>query len=102
MSYLDDQLQYDVLEACELNDCTPSYAQAVRMRKAYNAGTLDRDGINEIMSEEKANQRDKLTIPMERLKGKIPSGYDTNQQQEYVLKALEYYHRYLQRQRDAR
>ena len=82
LSYLDDQLQYDILDACELNECTPSYAQAVRMRKAYNAGTLARDGINEIMSEAKANQRDKLTIPMERLKGKIPSSYDEPQIQE--------------------
>lgn len=102
LSYLDDQLQYGLLDACELNDCTPSYAQAARMRKAYNAGTLDQTVINEIMSEEKANQRDKLTIPMDRLKGRIPDSYDERQKQEYVLKALDYYHRYLQRQKDAR
>ena len=102
LSFLDDQLQYDVLNACELNDNTPSYAQAVSMHKAYTAGELDRDGINAIMSEEKANQREKLTIPMEKLRGKIPGGYNAHQQQDYVLKACDFYHRHLIRQRDAR
>ena len=100
LSFLDDQLQYDVLNACEENDNTPSYAQAVRMRKAYGAGELDRDGIDAIMSEEKANQRDKVTIPLDRLKGKIPGSYSVQQQQDYIVKAVDHYHRYLQKQRD--
>ena len=102
LSFLDDQLQYDVLNACEENDNTPSYAQSVRMHKAHTAGELDRDGIDAIMSEEKANQRDKVTIPLDRLKGKIPGGYSVQQQQDYIVKAVDHYHRYLQRQRDAR
>ena len=102
LSFLDEQLQYDVLNACEENDNTPSYAQAVRMHKAYGTGELDRDGIDAIMCEEKANQREKLTIPMEKLKGKIPHGYNVQQQQDYVLKACDYYHKHLIRQRDAR
>ncbi len=102
LSFLGDQLQYDVLNACELNDNTPSYAQAVRMHKAYTAGELTRDDIDAIMSEEKANQREKLTIPMEKLRGKIPGGYNAQQQQDYVLKACDFYHRHLIRQRDAR
>ena len=100
LSFLDDQLQYDVLNACEVNDNTPSYAQAVRMHKAYNADALDRDGINAVMSEEKANQKEKLTIPMESLKGRIPGGYTEKQMQEYILKACDYYQRYLRRQRE--
>lgn len=102
LSFLDDQLQYDVLNACELNDNTPSYAQAVRMHKAYTAGELTRDDIDAIMCEVKANQREKLTIPMEKLRGKIPGGYNAQQQQDYVLKACDFYHRHLIRQRDAR
>ena len=102
LSFLDDQLQYDVLNACEENDNTPSYAQAVRMHKAYTAGELDRDGIDAIMSEEKANQREKVTIPLDRLKGKIPGSYSVQQQQDYIVKAVDHYYRYLQRQRDAR
>ena len=57
LSYLDDQLQYDVLEQCEQNDCTPSYSQAFRMHKAYREGLLDHSVIQGIMCEEKANQR---------------------------------------------
>ena len=100
LSFLDDQLQYDVLNACEENDNTPSYAQAVRMHKAYGAGELDRDGIDAIMCEEKANQRDKVTIPLDRLKGKIPGSYSVQQQQDFIVKAVDHYYRYLQKQRD--
>jgi len=100
LSFLDDQLQYDVLNACEENDNTPSYAQAVRMHKAYTAGELDRDGIDSIMSETKANQREKVTIPLDRLKGKIPGSYSIQQQKDFIVKAVDHYHRYLQKQRE--
>ena len=99
LSFLDDQLQYDVLNACEEADCTPSYAQAVRMHKAYTAGTLTCEGIGEMLSEDKANQRETVKIPLDKLKGKIPDSYNAKQQQEYILKACDHYHRYLQRQR---
>ncbi|MBQ7671244.1 MAG: ParB/RepB/Spo0J family partition protein, partial [Clostridia bacterium] len=102
LSFLDDQLQYDVLNACEENDNTPSYAQAVRMHKAHTVGDLDREEIDAIMCEEKANQREKVTIPLDRLKGKIPGSYSVQQQQDYIVKAVDHYHRFLQRQRDAR
>ncbi|MBQ6677515.1 MAG: chromosome partitioning protein ParB, partial [Clostridia bacterium] len=100
LSFLDDQLQYDVLNACEENDNTPSYAQAVRMHKAHTAGTLDRDGVYAVMCEEKANQREKLTISLDRLKGKIPESYSVQQQQDFVVKAVDHYCRYLQKQRE--
>ena len=100
LSYLDDQSQFDVLEQCEQNDCTPSYSQAVRMHKAINDGTLDKDFIIEIMSEEKANQRETYRIPAERLRGKIPSSYTAQQKEDYIVKAVEYYQKYLQRQRE--
>ena len=102
LSFLDDQLQYDVLNACELNDNTPSYAQAVRMHKAYTAGELTKDDIDAIMSEEKANQRETVKIPAERIRAVIPRGYSAKQQEDYIVKAVEHYHRYLQRQREAR
>ena len=100
LSYLDDQSQFDVLEQCEQNDCTPSYSQAVRMHKAVNDGTLDKDFIIEIMSEEKANQRETYRIPAERLRGKIPSSYTAQQREDYIVKAVEYYQKFLQRQRE--
>ena len=100
LSFLDDELQYDVLNACEENDNTPSYAQAVEMRKLYKANGLDCDYVYEIMSHEKANQRITVKIPQDRLSGKIPSGYNAQQTEDFIVKAVEYYHRYLQRQRD--
>lgn len=102
LSFLDDDRQYDVLNACELNDNTPSYAQAVRMHKAYTAGELTRDDIDAIMSEEKPNQRETVKIPAERIRAVIPKGYSAKQQEDYIVKAVEHYHRYLQRQREAR
>ena len=102
LSFLDDQLQYDVLNACELNDNTPSYAQAVRMHKAYGIGELTKNDIDTIMGEEKANQRETIKIPADKLKGKIPSGYIGQQRQDFILKACDYYYRHLIRQRDAR
>ena len=100
LSFLDDQLQYDILNACELNDNTPSYAQAVCMHKAYTAGELDRDDIDAIMCEEKANQRETVKIPAERIRAVLPRGYSAKQQEDYIVKALEHYHRYLQKQRE--
>ena len=102
LSFLDDQLQYDVLSACEENDNTPSYAQAVRMHKAYGIGELTKNDIDTIMGEEKANQRETIKIPADKLKGKIPSGYIGQQRQDFILKACDYYYRHLIRQRDAR
>ena len=102
LSFLDDQLQYDVLNACEENDNTPSYAQAVRMHKAYGTGELTKNDIDTIMCEEKANQRETIKIPADKLKGKIPSGYIGQQRQDFILKACDYYYRHLIRQRDAR
>lgn len=100
LSYLDDQSQYDVLEMCEVNDCTPSYAQAVCMHKLCRDGALDKDGIADIMNEIKANQREKVTIPLDLLKGKIPETFNERQREDFIIKACEYYVRYLRRQRE--
>ena len=101
LSFLDEDLQRAVLDACEENDCTPSYSQAVRLHRAANAGELDRDGITEIMSEEKANQREKVTIQLHSLKKFVPNA-DPEKAKDYIMKACEYYRKYLIRQREAR
>ena len=90
LSFLDEQSQYDVLEQCEINDCTPSYAQAVRMRKAHNDSALTADAIRKIMAEEKANQRETVKIPTEKLRKFAPNA-DPRQLEEFVLKACEHY-----------
>ena len=100
LSFLDDERQYDVLNACEENENTPSSAQAVEMRKLYKNGELDCDYVYEIMAREKANQRITVKIPQDRLSGKIPNGYNAQQTEDFIVKAVEYYHRYLQRQRE--
>ena len=99
LSFLDEQSQYDVLEQCEINDCTPSYAQAVRMRKAFNDSKLTADVIRSIMSEEKANQRETVKIPTEKLRKFAPNA-KPQQLEDFILKACEYYRKYLIRQRD--
>ena len=100
LSYLDDQHQYDVLDACEENEKTPSYAQAVRMHKVFNVGELDSDGIDGIISEEKPNQHLSIKIPLDRIEKIIPYGFDSKKTEDYVVKALEFYHRYLTQQRE--
>lgn len=101
LSFLDEQSQYDVLEQCEINDCTPSYAQAVRMRKAFSNSVLTADMIRSIMSEEKANQRETVKIPTEKLR-KFAPGADLRQLEDFILKACEHYRKYLIRQHDVR
>lgn len=100
LSFLGDEEQYAVLEQCEMNDCTPSYAQAVEMKKQYLNGNLSADMIGEILSREKANQKETIKIPSARLAGKIPSGYTLQQKEDFIVKAVDYYNKYRARQRD--
>lgn len=99
LSFLDEQIQYDVLEQCEINDCTPSYSQAFRMHKADREGVLTKAVIQDIMCEEKANQRETIKISAEKLRKFAPNA-DPKQLEEFVLKACDYYRKHLIRQRD--
>lgn len=99
LSYLGDEEQYAVLEQCEINDCTPSYAQAVEMKKGYQAGNLTADNISEILSREKANQRETIKIPTEKLRKYAPNA-DAKQLEDFILKACDHYRKFLIRQRN--
>ena len=99
LSYLDAATQQQVLEAMELEDCTPSFSQTVRMKNLYREGNLTAEMIRNIMAEEKANQRETVRIPKERLKPVLPSGLDARKTEEFIVKACDHYKRYLQRQR---
>ncbi len=101
LSFLDEQSQRNVLEQCEMNDCTPSYSQAWRMHKADREGTLTKAAIQTIMSEEKANQRETVKIPTEKLRKYAPNA-DAKQLEDFILKACDHYRRYLIRQHDVR
>ena len=89
LSFLDEQNQRAVLEQCAINDCTPSYSQAWRMHKADREGTLTTAVIQTIMSEEKANQKVRLKIPMERIRKFFPQSYTAAQIEDAVVKLCE-------------
>lgn len=102
LSYLPLAEQNEVYGFYEHEEVTPSYSQTVRMKKLYSEGQLTSDRISEIMAEEKANQKNYLKIPTESIERYFKSRFTEKQKQEFVIKAVEHYHRYLIRQRDAR
>lgn len=89
LSFLDESSQRVVLEQCEMNDCTPSYSQAWRMHRAEREGTLTTAVIQTVMSEEKANQKARLKIPMERIRKYFPQSYTAAQIEDAVVKLCE-------------
>ena len=89
LSFLDESIQREVLEQCAINDCTPSYSQAWQMHKADREGTLTTAVIQTIMSEEKANQKARLKIPMERIRKFFPQSYTATQLEDAVVKLCE-------------
>ena len=100
LSFLDEQNQQEVLEQCAINDCTPSYSQAWRMHKADREGMLSKAVIQTIMSEEKANQRETVKVPISRLREVLPQGLDAKKTEDFIIKACDYYRKYLIRQRN--
>ena len=105
LSFLDEQLQYDLLRVIEEQECTPSYSQAWHMHKDFNAGTLTAEAIEDRLMAEKPNQKPMCKVPIEKLQKVAPKVKDKDFE-DFVLKACEHYYRYLQRQknrdRDAR
>ena len=89
----------DLLESISYQDATPSLAQAIKMRDFSKKGKLSEDVIESIMCEEKPNQREKFSIRADRIRPYLPSDISPRETEEYVLKALEYYQRYRERQK---
>lgn len=102
LSYLPNEAQYDLLDAMARNDCTPSYAQAVRLHKAYNACKLDRWMIEKIMAEPKPNQQEHIRLKREDYAKFFPSHYTNGQIEQDIQKGLELLYWQRQRNRDAR
>jgi hypothetical protein len=100
LSYLTKEQQAALLETVSYTDATPSLAQAIKMKEFSKNGKLGPDVIESIMSEEKPNQKEKFTFKAERLRQYIPSNIPYEKTEDYVLKALEYYHRYQERQKE--
>ena len=104
LSYLDEDCQRDVVDEIDLNDCTPSHDQTIRMRKFFDEGKLTTEAIQAIMSEEKPNQREKIVLRGDRVRQLIPKNISVSQTEDYVCKALEHYNNFLRRraERDER
>ncbi len=100
LSYLSENGQRWVFEAIEYTDATPSHAQTLRMRKFAEQGKLSKDVIDVIMDEEKPNQKEKSPFRDNRITNHIPHSIPKEKQCDYVIKALKYYNRYLQRIKD--
>ena len=97
ISYLTEEQQYTLLEAMSYNDATPSLAQAIKMKKFMQEGKLTGEVIQSIMEAEKPNQREKPAFRDERITKLIPKSVPKGQEADFVVKALEFYNRHLQR-----
>ena len=100
LSYLDEETQRDVVDRILETDAFPSHDQAIRIRKSYEEGDVSYEKVQEIMAEEKPNQKPKFRFSFDRLKPLIPKEYNDMEAEEYVVKALEYYRKYLIKQRE--
>ena len=97
ISYLSEEQQYTLLEAMGYNDATPSLAQAIKMKKFMQEGKLTDEVIQSIMQEDKPNQKEKPAFKDERITKLIPKSIPRGQETDFVVKALEFYNRHLQR-----
>ena len=102
ISYLEQSEQRVLLDAMELNDCTPSHAQSIRLKKLSQQGVLDDQMIYTVMSEEKPNQQEQIKFKREDLKKYFPAGYTDEQMRRDIIKGLELLKRQRERNRDAR
>ena len=98
LSFLDEQMQYDLLRVIEELDCTPSYSQAWHMHRDFNKGTLTIESMENTLASEKPNQKPMCKVPIEKLQKIAPKVKDKDFE-DFVLKACEHYYKYLQRQR---
>ena len=100
LSYLDEETQRDVVDRIDETEAFPSHDQAIRIRRAYENGEIDYDKVRDIMAEEKPNQKPKFKFSFDRLKPYIPKDYSDSKAEDYVIKALEFYQKYLKKQRE--
>ena len=104
LSYFDEDSQRAVVDEIDLNQCTPSHDQTIRMRKFFTDGKLTPEVVSAIMGEEKPNQREKIVLRGDKVRSLIPKNIPISQTEDYVVKALEHYSRFLRQraERDSR
>jgi ParB family chromosome partitioning protein len=100
LSYLDEERQRDVVDMIDESECFPSHDQTIRMRKAFDEGKLTRDDVIDIMSEEKPNQVEKITIRKDDIRKYIPKSVKPEQTQKFICDAVKYYAKHLERKRE--
>ena len=99
ISYIPKELQKEIYEMIDMEQCTPSHAQTIRMRKMLNEDKLTPEAIEAIMLEEKPNQRDKIVLHGERFQKLFPPNLPISRREDYVANAMEYYGKYLEKLR---
>ena len=102
ISYLPEDIQQSLLDTIEMEQCTPSYAQTRRMRTLLAEGKLTDEAIYAIMQEEKPNQKEKFTISASKIEKVLPQSVKASQREEFILKAIDYYAKHLQRKKEER
>lgn len=102
ISYLDREEQLTLLDAINMNDCTPSHAQSIRLKKMSQDGLLTADAVYAVLSEEKPNQKEQIKLPRDELRKYFPQNYSDEQIKRDILKGLELLKRQRERNRDAR
>ena len=102
ISYFPEDIQRSLLDTIEMEQCTPSYAQTRRMRTLLAEGKLKDEAIYAIMQEEKPNQKEKFTISASKIEKVLPQNVKASQREDFILKAIDYYAKHLQRKKEER
>ena len=102
ISYLSEDIQRSLLDTIEMEQCTPSYAQTRRMRTLLAEGKLTDEAIYAIMQEEKPNQKEKFSISASKIEKVLPQSVKASQREDFILKAIDYYAKHLQRKKEER
>ena len=100
ISYIPKDLQQELFEQIEMEQCTPNHAQTIRMRKLCNEGKLTPESIEAIMLEEKPNQKEKFVLHADRFRDLFPANLPVSRREDYVAAAMEYYGKYLEKMRN--
>ena len=102
ISYLPEDIQRSLLDTIEMEQCTPSYAQTRRMRTLLAEGKLTDEAIYAIIQEEKPNQKETFTISASKIEKVLPQSVKASQREDFILKAIDYYAKHLQRKKEER
>lgn len=102
ISYLPGDIQRSLFDTIDMEQCTPSYAQTRRMRTLLAEGKLTDEAIYAIMQEEKPNQKEKFTISASKIEKVLPQSVKASQREDFILKAIDYYAKHLQRKKEER